>query len=255
MIMPRKRFGQHFLTDPVVLQKIISAFSPNKEDRVIEIGPGTGSLTSALLTHLNHLVAIELDRDLVDLLSVEFSGQPLTIIQQDILKTDLSLLEVPGTGSKLRIIGNLPYNISTPLIFHMINNASLIRDMLFMVQKEVALRLSARAGDRNYGRLSVMTALKLNCETAFEVPPQSFSPPPAVHSAVVRLYPRNDCPAVQDESRLTNLIRQAFSHRRKTLRNALDKLITADQFESARVNPSSRAENLDVQDFIRLANA
>ncbi len=255
MIVARKRFGQHFLTDPEILQKIVSEFSPDAEDRVVEIGPGTGNLTSVLLEQLNHLVAIELDRDMVDLLARKFPGKPLSVIQQDILKTDLSSLDVPGTGNRLRIIGNLPYNISTPLIFHMIDNANLIRDMHFMVQKEVAQRLSAEVGNRNYGRLSVMTALKLSCRTVLEVPPHAFIPSPAVDSTVVRLCPREDRMAVHDENRLANLVRQAFSHRRKTLRNALGAMITASQFESACVDSSARAENLDVQDFIRLANA
>lgn len=255
MIVARKRFGQHFLIDSRILQGIISAFSPDAEDRVVEIGPGTGNLTAALLEQLNHLVAIELDRDMVDLLSRKFSGKSLTVIQQDILKTDLARLDVPGTGGRLRIIGNLPYNISTPLIFHMIDNVHLIRDMHFMVQKEVARRLSARPGNRNYGRLSVMAALKLNCETILEVPSHAFDPPPAVHSAVVRLCPAQDRLEVQDDNRLASLVRQAFSQRRKTLRNALEKMVTAAQFESACVDSSARAENLDVEDFVRLANA
>ena len=253
-IIPRKRFGQHFLVDPIVLEQLISVFSPQKQDLVLEIGAGSGVLTTRLLKELDHLVAVELDRDLANLLSVKFTRETLTVIPQDILNLDLRTLKISGLDRKIRIIGNLPYNISTPLIFHLLKFTDIIQDMLFMVQKEVALRLGARPGDRNYGRLSVMSALQLHCDYLFDVAPSSFNPPPKVDSGVIHLYPRPASYQISDPVRLENLVRQAFSQRRKTLRNSLSNLVTDRQFEVTGITASNRAENLDVTDYIRLAN-
>ena len=250
---PRKRFGQHFLTDSAVLESILAAISPERDDRVIEIGPGTGVLTARLLERLDHLVAVELDRDLAKYLDSRFSGQPLSIIQEDILSTDLRSLPVPGNGGKLRIVGNLPYNISTPLLFHLLDSLDIIEDMLFMVQKEVALRLVANAGERNYGRLSVMASLKLDCDYLFEVAPQAFSPPPKVNSAVVHMRPRKPTIEPEDPARLEMLVRNAFAQRRKTLRNALSGMITREQFEDAGIDGAARAETLSPLEFLRLS--
>ena len=258
-VVARRRFGQHFLTDPAILDRIIRAFSPQRTDKVLEIGPGTGVLTEVLLQQLDHLTAVELDRDLAALLDKKYDSKRLTVIQKDILRFDLATLAAensavePGAGT-IRIVGNLPYNISTPLIFHLLDSMPLIADMVFMVQKEVALRLCARAGDRNFGRLSVMSSLELDCEYLFDVPPDSFTPPPRVDSAVIRLLPVATRIKVEDPHRFEQIVKQAFSQRRKTLRNSLSRLVTAEQFVMADIDPKLRAEKIDTAGFARLAN-
>lgn len=253
-VIPRKRFGQHFLTDDAVLEDIIATFSPKPDERVLEIGPGTGALTKRLLNHLHHLVAIEIDRDMVKLLKAQFSEHPLSILQQDILKTDIHSPDVLGNSNKLRIIGNLPYNISTPLLFHLFESLDIIQDMLFMVQKEVALRLVARPNNRHYGRLSATTWLKVNCELLFDIAPNSFNPPPKVQSSMVHLHPRKPIIELKSQQRFEMLVKTAFSQRRKTLRNSLSNMLSPDQFKEAGIDDSKRPENLHPRDFIALSN-
>ncbi len=254
--VPRKRFGQHFLTDSQVLDRIIQAFSPQDNQVILEIGPGTGVLTEMLLEHVDHLVAVELDRDLAVLLNQKFDPEKLTVIQQDVLTLDVeSLFSGYANRQKIRIIGNLPYNISTPLLFHLINNAGFINDMMFMLQKEVAMRLSAGPGNKHYGRLSVMSGLALQCECLFDVGPESFTPPPQVNSTVLRLYPEPIRKRIDDSRRLNHIVRQAFSQRRKTLKNSLKNLVSESQFLNADIDSSLRAEKLSVEQFITLSNA
>jgi len=253
--VPRKRFGQHFLTDARVLEQIIQAFSPRDNQIILEIGAGTGALTEKLLEQVDHLVAVELDRDLATLLKHRFDARKLTVIQQDVLTLDIqSLFSGHARQQKIRIIGNLPYNISTPLLFHLIDNTRFIDDMLFMLQKEVALRLSAGPDNRHYGRLSVMSGLELKCECLFDVGAQSFDPPPQVDSTVLRLYPQSLSTRIDDRRRLNHSVRRAFSQRRKTLKNSLKNLVSASQFKNAGIDPSLRAEKLDVEQFIALSN-
>ncbi len=254
--VPRKRFGQHFLTDSQVLDRIIRAFSPQSNQVILEIGPGTGVLTEMLLEHVDHLVAVELDRDLAALLNQKFDPGKLTVIQQDVLTLDIeSLFSGYANRQKIRIIGNLPYNISTPLLFHLIDHAGFINDMMFMLQKEVAMRLSAGPDNKHYGRLSVMSGLALQCECLFDVGPESFTPPPQVNSTVLRLYPESISHRIDDSRRLNNIVRQAFSQRRKTLKNSLKNLVSEPQFLNADIDSSLRAEKLSVEQFIALSNA
>jgi len=253
-IIPRKRFGQHFLTDEVVLDSIIKGFSPRRDDQVLEIGPGTGVLTGRLLDHLDHLTAIELDQNMVNHLNQRFSDRPLSILQQDILKTDIRSPEVSGENSNVRIIGNLPYNISTPLLFHIFDSLDIIQDMLFMIQKEVGLRLVAKAGNRNYGRLSVMAGLHVDSEILFDVEPESFSPQPKVTSSVIHMQPRHPAVEPRDPKKLEKLVKAAFSNRRKTLRNALSGMITGEQFKHAGIDDSLRPENLTPADYLHLSD-
>ena len=253
-VIPRKRFGQHFLTDQTVLDRITDALSPVPDDFVLEICPGTGVLTDRLTALLDHLTVVELDRDLARLLSTRYDPGKVTVIQQDVLDFEFATLG-SGNGKKLRVIGNLPYNISTPLMFHLIGSINLVQDMLFMVQKEVALRLSASPGDKNYGRLSVMSQLELNCRILFDVPPESFDPAPQVNSAVIKLLPEKAAREIKDSGRIDRVVKSAFAQRRKTLRNALRDVVSPEQFDTAEINPGNRAETLSVDDFIRLANA
>ena len=255
---PRKRFGQHFLIDTTVLDKIVRAFNPKNDQTILEIGPGTGALTDRLLDRVNHLTVVELDRDLAQQLSIRYSQNQLTVFQQDILNFQLSdVCSTTNTNTttscKARVIGNLPYNISTPLLFHLLNSVELIEDMIFMVQKEVALRLAATPGNKAYGRLSVMTALELECQHLFDVPAEAFDPPPKVESSVIQLKPRETLLECKNRSRFDEIVKQAFSQRRKTLRNSLQPLISEQQFASARIDSGLRAETLSVVDYIRLS--
>lgn len=270
---PRKRFGQHFLIDEYVLEKIVAAFKPVDNELVLEIGPGTGALTERLLDCMSHLTVVELDRVLAATLSEKYDPARLTVVQADILNfeiadmlnADMPQADMPQadrlkdeTGNKIRIIGNLPYQISTPLLFHLLESVEHIQDMVFMLQKEVAQRLSAAPGSKIYGRLSVMAALELDCQCLFDVPPDAFEPPPKVESTVIRLTPipraRATSVHIRDRNRLNEIVKWAFSQRRKTLRNSLRQLVSDAQFENARVDSSQRAENLTVDQFIQLAN-
>ncbi len=244
----RKRFGQHFLRDADVLADIVRAIRPRPGDNVVEIGPGLGALTRPLLEHLPHLNAIELDRDLIAHLQQRFSPQQLTLHAADALAFDFASL-----GESLRIVGNLPYNISTPLLFHLAHYADRVRDIHAMLQKEVVDRMTARPGTADYGRLSVMLQYHFDMEALFDVPPEAFDPPPKVQSAVIRMIPRppHTRPAV-DVARLEQLVARAFSQRRKTLRNTLAGLCDENDFAQAGIDSRLRAETLSLDDFIRL---
>ena len=249
---PRKRFGQHFLTDRRVLAQLLMAFAPAREQRVLEIGPGRGALTGALAGRVAHLTAVEIDRDLAAQLRQKFSPQRVRVVQADILQFSL---EDAAAGGQLRVIGNLPYNISTPLLFHLLSQAQLIRDMLFMLQREVALRLAAPPGGKNYGRLTVTAAVEADCELLFDVPASAFAPPPKVASTVVRITPKAQPARAREPKVFEEVVRAAFGQRRKTLRNALAQLAGPAHFARAGVDSSLRAEALAPAQFIALADA
>ena len=251
---PRKRFGQNFLHDHNIIYNILSSLQARPEEHWVEIGPGMGALTDPLLNMGLHLDVVELDRDLVALLKDKFKQQDkLQIFSTDALKFDFSSLA--KNNEKLRIIGNLPYNISTPLMFHLLNNASCIEDMHFMLQKEVVDRICAAPGSKKYGRLSVMMQYYCATELLFDVPPESFDPAPKVMSAIVRLVPHDHPPvAVNNLKMLNRVVVQAFSQRRKTLRNSLKKLIEENAIIALNIDPTLRAEALSLADFANLSN-
>lgn len=254
---PRKRFGQNFLEDGVIVSRIESAVAPRTHDRLVEIGPGRGALTEALVSSGCHLDAIELDRDLSSGLLAAFSIYPrFRLHSADALAFDYAtLLTDADRGDHLRIVGNLPYNISTPLIFRLLENAAIIEDMHFMLQLEVVKRLAAQPGGGDWGRLGIMAQYHSCVEHLFDVPPTAFNPPPKVQSAVVRLTPwrRSPWPAVDVET-LRSTVQAAFAQRRKTLRNNLKGLVTDDQLEALDIDPGARAETLELTDFIAIAN-
>ncbi|HEC19831.1 MAG TPA: 16S rRNA (adenine(1518)-N(6)/adenine(1519)-N(6))-dimethyltransferase RsmA [Gammaproteobacteria bacterium] len=251
----RKRFGQNFLTDPQVVADIVAAISPQQDDHLVEIGPGLGVLTEALLPCVGAMDVVELDRDIIPKLERHCRGRgELRIHQADALKFDFAALA--GDGRALRIVGNLPYNISTPLMFHLLSIHEHIKDMHFMLQKEVVDRLAATPGSKHYGRLGVMMQYHCAVEALLDVPPQAFSPAPKVNSAVVRLTPYVEPPvAVDDVAFLEQVVTQAFSQRRKTLRNTLKPLLNAEQMQMLGIDPTCRAETLSLAEFARLANA
>ncbi len=247
----KKRFGQHFLHDQSVIQKIIQDLNPLKTDHIVEIGPGLGALTFPLLEKLESLNVVEIDRDVVSRLKKE-NIPNLIIHEEDALRFDYSKIT---TEKMLRLVGNLPYNISTPLIFHLLKNASLIQDMHFMLQNEVVERLTAKPGNKTYGRLSIMVQYYCQTEYLFFVGPESFSPPPKVDSAIIRLTPWKELPyKAKNTENLSKLVAKAFSMRRKTLRNNLKTMLSAEQIKNLDIDPSARAETLDVKDFVNLSN-
>lgn len=249
----RKRFGQHFLRDREVIDFIIAQFDPRDQAPVIEIGPGRGALTAPLLARLGNLTVIELDRDLVALLRERYRDSTLRIISADALKYDFRQL---ATGSRMRLVGNLPYNISTPLLFHLLAQMEYVASMLFMLQHEVVERICAAPGEAAYGRLSVMLQSCCLTESLMVIGPESFSPPPKVKSAIVRLTPDPSLrERLLDTTRFEQIVRLAFSKRRKTLRNALRELDAPSLFEETGIDPDLRAERLSVADYISLANA
>ena len=249
----KKRFGQHFLHDNNVINQIVSVIRPKVDDNVVEIGPGLGALTFPLLSHLEHIQLIEIDRDIIARLRA-LEDPRITIHPTDALKVDLSTLT--STEHSLRIVGNLPYNISTPLIFHLLESGHFIVDMHFMLQKEVVDRMVAVPNSKTYGRLSVMVQYLCQVDALFNVPKGAFSPPPKVESAVVSLRPWQKSPySKTDFSTLSMLVNQAFMKRRKTVRNALKEMLTGEQIEQAGINPSLRPENLRVEDFVQLSLA
>jgi 16S rRNA (adenine1518-N6/adenine1519-N6)-dimethyltransferase len=253
MPAPRKRFGQHFLRDGAIIERILAAVDPQPGQRIVEIGPGRGALTLPLLNHVRTLHAIELDRDLVARLVRIATGRgELVLHQADAVTFDFAAL---AHGQPLRIVGNLPYSISTPLLFHLIAQTEAIDDMTFMLQKEVAERLAAGPGSKVYGRLSVMIQWRCDVERLFDVAPQAFAPPPKVHSSVVRLRPRPAPVAVGDPRRFSDVVRAAFSQRRKTLRNSLRALLDAAAIHDAGIDPGCRAEELTLEEFARLSRA
>jgi 16S rRNA (adenine1518-N6/adenine1519-N6)-dimethyltransferase len=251
---PRKRFGQHFLHERRVIERILLALSPREGERIVEIGPGEGALTLPLLARCGKLTAIEIDRDLIPRLREAAAGiGTLEIVEADALTIDLGAL---AAGGMLRLVGNLPYNISTPLLFHMLDHASVVTDMHFMLQKEVVDRMGAGPGSKVYGRLSVMLQARCTVEPLFMVPPGAFRPPPKVDSAVVRLVPLPPAQiGVADRAMFDRVVRAAFAQRRKTLRNALQQLASSVQLEAAGIDPGARAEDIEVAAFIGLANA
>ncbi len=251
----RKRFGQNFLQDANIIQNIIACIGIKPQQNIVEIGPGMGALTEPLLAETNgNLAVIELDRDLVPILRTKFFNYPdLTIYQADALKFDFQQLAT--ADAPLRIVGNLPYNISTPLIFHLLNFTHIIKDMYFMLQKEVVERLSAAEGNRNYGRLSVMVQYHCKVTALFDVPPEAFFPKPKINSAIVQLMPYKQLPIIANDYKcLENVVRTAFSKKRKTLRNNLKELITDQQLINIGIDPSVRAEALPPEDFVRISN-
>lgn len=252
----RKRFGQNFLVDQSVINNIVRAIRPRPDDRLVEIGPGQGALTAPLLEGCEQLQVIELDRDLIPTLLAQFAKYPqFKIHQADALKFDFGALI--QAQEKLRIVGNLPYNISTPLLFHLLEYEHCIQDMHFMLQKEVVLRLAAQPGDKNYGRLSVMAQYYCDISYLFDVPPESFRPAPKVDSAIVRLIPHLNKPAVaKDIQHLEQLVAAAFQQRRKTLRNALKNYALEIEARKTRIaiDFSLRAENLALSDYVNLSN-
>lgn len=251
----KKQFGQHFLADRYYVDKIVMAVNPVAGDNLVEIGPGQGAITFPLLRKHPRLTVIEFDRDLIAPLAAAAAplGE-LTIIHRDVLQVDFSALAEPGR--KIRLVGNLPYNISSPILFHALEHAAAISDMTFMLQKEVVDRMAAAPGSKVYGRLSVMLQAYCRVDSLFIVPPGAFRPPPKVDSAVARLVPHDPATiGINDPARFAEVVRAAFGQRRKTLRNALNGVCTAEQFAAAGVRPEARAEQIEVAQFIALANA
>ncbi len=252
----RKRFGQNFLHDANVIRKIVAAIQPRPEDCLVEIGPGLGALTTPLLARVAAMEVVELDRDLLPGLPLLPNGDKLTIHAADALKFDFAraaFAERPA-GQRLRIVGNLPYNISSPLIFHLLGFREQIQDMHFMLQKEVVERLAAPPGHSNYGRLSVMVQSCCKVEHLFNVSRHCFNPAPKVESAIVRLTPHRESPfAIASEEHFAALVKQAFAQRRKTLRNNLKGMLDSEQIARCDIDPGCRPETLDVAAFARLS--
>jgi 16S rRNA (adenine1518-N6/adenine1519-N6)-dimethyltransferase len=248
----RKRFGQHFLHDRGIIERIVTAIAPSPTDRLVEIGPGLGAITLPLLQRVGTLDAIEIDRDAIRYLkSVAATYGELRLHEADVLEFDFRSLT---DGPKLRVVGNLPYNISTPLLFRLIEQRDIFVDMHFMLQKEVVARMAARAGEDDYGRLSVMLAPWVTVEKLFDIGPGAFKPPPRVDSTFVRLKPHAEAPfAIEDERKFAVVVAAAFAQRRKTLRNALKPLLTETQIEQAGIDPGARAETVPPAGFAALA--
>ena len=249
----KKHLGQHFLHDARVVEKIVLAVDPRPGDRLVEIGPGQGAITLPLLRRHGALTAIEFDRDLlVPLAAAAADAGTLTLVPSDVLAVDFTAL---AGDAPLRLVGNLPYNLSSPILFHALDHAAAIRDMHFMLQKEVVDRMGAAPGSKVYGRLSVMLQAYCTVAPLFDVPPGAFRPPPKVESAVVRLVPRAPGTiGIADHARFAAIVRAAFGQRRKTLRNALSTVLGTDAIEAAGLSPGDRAEQVPVDGFVRLAN-
>jgi len=248
--IPRKRFGQHFLVDQHYIRRIVDAIGPKQGDLVVEIGPGLGALTIPLLQRLPHLHVVEIDRDIVARLDATYSKEQLTIHSVDALKFDFGSI-----GDQLHIVGNLPYNISSPLLFHLSQYTDRIVDMTFMLQKEVVDRMVADPSTSDYGRLSVMLQSRFAMARLFVVPPGAFNPPPKVDSAIVRMVPlTKDAPRPMDEKQFATIVAAAFSQRRKTLRNTLKPWLGEEDFQRLQIDSQLRAENLGVAEFIRIAD-
>jgi 16S rRNA (adenine1518-N6/adenine1519-N6)-dimethyltransferase len=249
--IPRKRFGQNFLTDQAVLHDIIAAINPQPDDVMVEIGPGLAAMTRLLLERLRELHVVELDRDLVERLNKTFDAKRLHVHAGDALQFDFAALA--PAGGKLRVVGNLPYNISSPLLFHLAQIAPLVQDQHFMLQKEVVERMVAEPGGKTYGRLSVMLQWRYHMDLLFVVPPSAFDPPPQVDSAIVRMIPLAQ-PLPCDAGRLEPVVQKAFSQRRKVLRNCLAGMFSEAELVSAGVDPQARAETVGVEKYVELAN-
>lgn len=251
---PRKRFGQHFLEDQTVIARLIAAIAPKPDEHLVEIGPGQGVLTQELVTLVKNLDAVEIDRDLIQILKKLALLYPnLKLHQADALTFDFTSLAT--AEYKIRVVGNLPYNISTPLLFHLMDQMSVIQDMHFMLQKEVVERMAAKPGTHSYGRLSVMVQYKCQVEELFVVPASAFNPPPKVESAVTRLIPYAQLPFVaMDFARFGLVVRQAFSQRRKMLHNCLKDLVPMTALEQLGIDANVRPEQLSVADFVKISN-
>ena len=251
----RKRFGQNFLQDEAVISRIISGINPRPGDRLVEIGPGLGALTEPLLEATDgHLEVVELDRNLIPILRTKFFNYPdFKIHEGDALKFDFD--QLADEAHKLRVVGNLPYNISTPLIFHLLENITLLKDMHFMLQKEVVERMASQPSTSSYGRLGIMTQYFCRVQPLFIVGPEAFNPAPKVESAIVRLVPHEVLPySVKSIERLQNVVRIAFTKRRKTLRNALSGVVAPEALEDLGIEASLRPENLTLEQFSLLSN-
>lgn len=249
----RKRFGQNFLHDQHWIGRIVRSIDAKPEDAIIEIGPGQAALTREIIASAGHETAVEIDRDLAAFLRTQFAPEALTLIEADALTLDwATVLE----GKRLRIIGNLPYNISSPLLFALMKGAHRVIDQHFMLQKEVVDRMTAEPGSKTYGRLSVMLQYRYVMHKLFDVPPGAFVPPPKVTSSIVRMIPRpvESLPEVDLEV-FGEIVAAAFQQRRKTLRNAVSAFLTEDEIRAAGIDPTLRAEALDVNAFVALANA
>src|SRR5690554_453259 len=250
----RKRFGQHFLTDTSVVERMVRAIAPTDEQIVVEIGPGQGALTLPLLDQIKHLHVVELDRDLIEQLERRIAKQRITIHGADALKFDFSSLV--KDGQRIRVVGNLPYNISTPLMFHLLDQVDVIEDMHFMLQKEVVDRLVAAPSTSDWGRLSVMIQYYCHNDYLFFVPPTAFSPPPKVDSAVVRLTPHQRLPHPADDiDVLRKVVAQAFTQRRKVITNGLKSFLTSEQIVAAGVGPGLRPDSISLAGYVALANS
>jgi len=252
MARPKKHYGQHFLHERGIIERIVAAIAPRPGDRIIEIGPGEGALTLPLLDAAHTLTAIELDAELIEpLRAAALAHGELTIIHADVLEVDFTAL---AAGGKLRLAGNLPYYVSSPILFHCLQHARAITDMVFMLQKEVVDRMAAAPGSKTYGRLSVMLQLACRVEPLLRVPPGAFRPPPQVDSAVVRLIPHAlPLDAEVDSARLEAIVRAAFGQRRKTLSNALSGLLDAAVIRAAGIDPKARAETVSPRQYVELA--
>lgn len=247
----RKRFGQNFLIDQGIISGIVSAIDPKRDDTLVEIGPGLGALTEPLLARLDHLHVVEIDRDLIARLKKRHAPERVTVHEGDALAFDFS-----SVGKDLRLVGNLPYNISTPLLFHLAGFADQVRDMHFMLQKEVVERMVAVPGDSEFSRISVMLQYRFHLEWLLDVPPESFDPAPKVQSAVVRLIPKaKEELNARDETVLSRVVTAAFSQRRKMLRNTLKGILDDAGFAALGITPTARAEDLAVDDYVRIANS
>ena len=250
---PRKHFGQNFLHDRNILDKIIRVIQPQPDERFVEIGPGRGAMTGPLLEKVQSLDVIEIDHDLAAALPGRFAADNLTVHQADALKFDFRQLQ--RDDKALRLTGNLPYNISTPLLFHILEHHQLFSDIHVMLQKEVAMRIAAEPGNRTYGRLSVAIAARCRIEHLFNIKPGSFTPAPRVDSSFIRLVPDAEKrAAVTDFTAFDRVVKQSFAMRRKRLSNTLGKIMTSADIESVGIDPGTRAEQLSVADFVRLAN-
>ena len=261
----KKRFGQNFLVDNSVINHIVDSINPQAQDLMIEIGPGLGAITKPLLSRLDQLNVIELDRDIIPKLinNCVFANtankDKLIVNQIDVLKFNFEEFHINNNSAEtrnLRVVGNLPYNISTPVLFHLLHHRPLIQDMHFMLQKEVVDRIVSAPGHKHYGRLSVMLQTYCTTQALFDVPPYAFEPAPKVNSAILRLQPKQQFDdKINDFAQYEKLIRAAFSQRRKTLKNTLKNTCTVDQIEQAGLLPSQRAEELSISDFVNLYDA
>lgn len=247
---PRRRFGQNFLVDDALIEAIIESVNPRQGECVVEIGPGLGALTRPLIERLGHLHVVEIDRDLAHSLRAEFATGRLTVHEYDALNFDFA-----GLGSGLRVVGNLPYNISTPILFHLARSAPAIRDLHVMLQREVVERMVARPSSSEYGRLSVMIQYQFELEPLMTIPGSAFRPAPKVESAFLRMKPFARLPhPARNEVRFRHIVTAAFSRRRKTLRNALKGYLSADDFNRLGIDASRRPQDLAVSEFVRLAD-